>query len=303
MLPLIVDIRIENSCEYQCAAKNAAYRNFPIWTLHSISFRAVIDKLVNTRSAHQGRNVFWKKEKKVQVELTAPITIIHPDCEIQKTGTKAQQRECNLDKEFSLKLIISFALTVQAFFFIAGYLGFTVRYEQYGIRTGELDLANSTILAEGYRQTLSILTSGDGSFSITRTFFMLLPFLLASLAATYLLTNGKSKWIDFIAKTSLGWVLLFILFFLPALGLLHNIEEAKKDIKEETGLNAKSDLNREQTISTKDGGMLSGKVIAADTKVTFFLSEHTVYKVDNATGRVLRKILFKEAPITASTGD
>lgn len=267
-------------------------------------FRTVIDKLVNIKnpSIHQGRNVFWKRETKVKVELSSPITINCPNCTTQQTETKVSPEEHNSDKEFTLKLLISIALTIQAFFFIAGYLGLTVFFEQYGIKTSELDMTNSAILAEGYRQTLSYL-AGDDNSSIISAFFTLAPFLIISAVITYLITDRSAPWIVFMNRAGLGWAILFLLFYLPVIGLLHSIEATKKGIQEETGLHATSGLSRDQTISIQGGEKFSGQLIAADTKTTFLLSNHTVYKIDNATGRVLRQILLKEDPVKASAGD
>ncbi len=246
--------------------------------------------------------MFWKRENKVQVELTSPITINHPTYATQEPQAPVTPGGNSSDREFKLKLLITIALAIQAFFFIVGYLGFTVCYEQYGIKTGELELTNSAILAEGYRQSLSYLTMGDGS-SVIVTLLHLSPFLIISALTTYLITDRNAPWPVFMNRGFAGWVLSFLLFSLPVFGLLHSIEITKEDIQHDTGINVNNGLSREHTISTKNGKSLSGQLIAADTKTTFFLSDRTVYKIDNTTGRVLRQVLLKEDSIKPSTGD
>ncbi|WP_134929253.1 hypothetical protein [Pseudomonas protegens] len=244
--------------------------------------------------------MFWKRENKVQVELTSPITINCPTSATQEPQTPATTGGISSDRELKLKLLITIALAIQAFFFIIGYLGFTVRHEQYGIKTGELELTNSAILAEGYRQSLSYLTIGDNS-SVIITLLHLLPFLIISALTTYLITDRNAPWPVFMNRGFAGWILSFLLFTLPVFGLLHSIEVTKEEIQHDTGINVNNGLSREYIISIKNGERLSGQLIAADTKTTFFLSKQTVYKVDNATGQIIRQILLKEDPVKAST--
>lgn len=225
--------------------------------------------------------MFWKRERTVKVELTPPVTISLPTSVTQHVEEQKPLEKKTIDKDFSLKLLIATSVAMQAYLYITGYLTLTINYEKYGILISELELTNATILAEGYRQVLNTLTSWTDNHSITGSYLQLLPFLLISSILTYLIAGRGATWIAIGQKVLAGALALLLLFYLPIFVPLANLDTTKKPAIE-------------QIISIENGKILSGETIAADTKYTLFRSDKIVYKIENSTGKILRKILLKE---------
>ncbi|MCK9802362.1 hypothetical protein M1B34_33135 [Pseudomonas sp. MAFF 302030] len=243
--------------------------------------------------------MFWKRENKVQVELTAPITITHPNCANPQVSTPESPVTKEVDKDFALKLLISFALFIQAALFVDGYLELTAYYEQFGIQTSELDLTNPTILAAGYLHSFTGVMNWVDGIPLIGPLLPWLPFAAVALTYAYLLANRETKRQALIEKGFTGGVALLILFIAPVFGVLHGVDRGRQDISAMTAIEVANGVGKEHSVVTKNGERITGHLLAADTKSTFIFSNDTVYKIDNRTSRITRQTLLKEKPIKA----
>ncbi|BAQ75261.1 putative uncharacterized protein [Pseudomonas sp. Os17] len=240
--------------------------------------------------------MFWNREKKVRVELTAPITITQPSCSGLQASTSQTPVPKTVDKDFALKLLIGIALFLQAALFVDGYLELTAYFEQFGISTGELDLANPAILATGYLHWFTTVMSWVDGMPIIGPFLQWLPFAVVATAYVCALANHETKAQSLIEKGLMGSLALFVVFILPIVGVQHGIDRGRQDISKTTGIDVANGISKEHSVVTKDGEKVTGHLVAADTKSTFLLSNQTVYKIDNRTNQVMRKILLKAKP-------
>lgn len=240
--------------------------------------------------------MLWNREKKIRVELTAPITITQPSCSGPQTPTSLTPVTKAIDKDFALKLLISIALFLQAALFVDGYLELAAYFEQFGISTGELDLANPTILAAGYVHWFTTVMSWVDWVPIIGPFLQWLPFAAVATAYMYALVSHETKGQSLLERGLMGSLALYVVFILPILGVQHGIDRGRQDIHATTGIEVANGISHVHSVVTKDGESITGQLVVADTKSAFLISNQTVYKIDNRTNRVMRKILLKEKP-------
>ncbi|AZC70567.1 hypothetical protein [Pseudomonas chlororaphis] len=240
--------------------------------------------------------MFWNREKKIQVELSTPITITQPSCSGPQAPTPPSLVTKTVDKDFALKLLIGIALSLQAALFVDGYLELAAYFEQFGISTGELDLANPTILAAGYLHWFTTVMSSVDGRPIIGPFLQWLPFVAIATAYVCALANHETKAQSLIEKGLMGSLALFVVFVLPIVGVQHGIDRGRQDISKTSGIEIANEISKEHSVVTKDGENITGQLVVADTKSAFLLSNQTIYKIDNRTNRVMRKILLKAKP-------
>jgi hypothetical protein len=240
--------------------------------------------------------VFWNREKKIRVELTAPITITQPSCSGPPVSTPITPVTKAVDKDFALKLLIGIALFLQAALFVDGYLELAAYFEQFGISTGELELTNPTILAAGYLHWFTTVMSWVDGMPIIGPFLQWLPFATVASAYVYALANHEAKGQSLVEKGLMGSFALFVVFILPIVGVQHGVDRGRQDIRETAGIEVANGISKEHSVVTKEGESITGHLVVADTKSAFLLSNQTVYKIDNRTNRVMRKILLKAKP-------
>ena len=242
---------------------------------------------------HQGKNVFWKRENKIRVELLGPINISSPVCSAQQVNPEPQSNSREVDKELAFKLLTYFAIALQAALVAYGYLELSAYYEQFGIGTTELELGTPTILVYGYSYAFSSLM---GLVDLVPFIGPLLPgliFIAVALTFVYLVMNRTTRAGDIVEKGTWGGMLLLLVFVAPVLGVQHGVERGRQDIKADSGMDVSYGISKDHSIVTDKGEKIIGHVVVADTKSTFLLVKDTVYKVDNKTNRVMRQILLK----------
>jgi hypothetical protein len=237
--------------------------------------------------------VFWNREKKIQVELTAPITITQANCTAPQTPTSLMPVTKAVDKDFALKLLIGIALFLQTALFVDGYLELAAYFEQFGISTSELELTNPTILAAGYIHWFTMVMGWVDDMPIVGPFLQWFPFGTVALAYVYMLANHESKGQSLVVKGLMGSFALFVIFILPTIGVRHGVDRGKHDVREAAGIEVVNGISKVHTIVTKEGESVTGYLVTADTKSAFLLANQTVYKIDNRTNRVMRKILLQ----------
>lgn len=237
--------------------------------------------------------MFWKSDKRVQVELVTPVRLTSPACSASPSSTTPIAVAKIVDKDLAFKLVASFAIFLQTALTVYGYLELSAFYEQFGIYTSELELGTATLLSAGYSYSFSsIMNSVDGVPYVGPAVPGFISFIIA-LAFVTLLMSGVRKMADNLLMAVIGAALLLMLFVAPVWGVVDGLERGKIGLKANTGLDWSKGVSKEYTIVTNEKQRLTGHLIVSDTKSTFLLVGTTVYKVDNKTNRVMRENALK----------
>lgn len=241
--------------------------------------------------------MFWKRDRTVRVELTTPISLVQQPQRpppIDGASTTAKQAK-RIDADLTFKFATFFIVVLQAVLIVWGYLELAAYYEQFGIGTSELELGTPTLLVYGYSYTFSELMSTVDRVPVLGAFIPGAVFMGIGAAATFLffaMHDAKSLW-GMVQRSMLVGVVLLLIFLAPTLAVRNGIERAEKNYETETGVKASYGLSREHTIVTDQKEALTGRLIVADTKSTYIQIKDAVYKIDNASNRVMRKTLLK----------
>lgn len=236
--------------------------------------------------------MFWKRDKKIQVEILNPISISSTSSSPQKDDTKPSPIEREVDRDFAIKLLTYFAIVLQAGLLAYGYLELSAYYEQFGIGTTELELGTPTILVYGYSYAFSSIMGLVDLVPFIGAVIPGLIFISVALTFVYLLMSKISRKGEILEKGTWGGMLLMLVFIAPVLGVHHGVERARENIKEDSGIDVSKGISRIHTMIT-DKGEITGQLVVADTKSSFLLVKDTLYKVDNKTNRVMRKTVLK----------
>jgi hypothetical protein len=251
-------------------------------------------------SRHQGRDMFWKRDKTVRVEIITPLTISSPisDSKTQSQVSETGNQVKKIDTDLTFKFAAFFAVALQAALIIWGYLELAAYYEQFGIQTSELDLGTPTLLVYGYSYTFSELMGTVDRVPVLGAFIPAAVFIAIGAAATFLFfaMHGARKVGDIFQRSVSVGIALLLIFIAPAFAVGNAIDRAKRNFEEYTGTKASYGLSKEHSIVTDHNETLTGQLIVADTKSTFILVHDIVYKIDNASNRVMRKTVLKPKP-------
>lgn len=248
--------------------------------------------------------MFWNSTKTVRVELLTPITLPGSSSDKSPTATSTNAVPVaypapvgpNARSDLAFKLINYVALGVQAALIAYGYTVLAGYYNQFGIEIGELDLGIPTLLLDGYLYAFTGAMSTVNRIPLFGQYIPGVTFIAIALPLVFLVMRGaKAQTIVFLSCW-VGFVSL-IAFIAPALGLQQGMNKAHVDFAEYTGQEVTTGLSNTLSLLTDKGEKLSGHLILADTKSTFLLIGKTVYKIDNATNRVMRETVLtkKEA--------
>ncbi|WP_176469944.1 hypothetical protein [Pseudomonas sp. Irchel 3A5] len=240
--------------------------------------------------------MFWKRYKTVRVEITTPISIKQPlDTESSSQGKEAAKREKRIDADLTFKFATFTFLILQAILIIRGYLELAAYYEQFGIATSELDLSTPTLLVYGYSYTFSGLMAAIDLIPIIGAFIPTAIFIAIGAAATFLYVamHQASPIKDRLQSSLLVGTALLLIFIAPVLAVHNGVDRAERRYEAETGVKASYGIFPEHSIVTDQKETLTGRIVVADTKSTFIQVKDTVYKIDNASNRVMRKTLIK----------
>lgn len=241
--------------------------------------------------------MFCRRNRAVQVEITTPISVSHsppitpkPD---QRDTTVGQAKR--FDADLTFKFATFFIVVMQAAMIVWGYLELAAYYEQFGIRTSELELGTPTLLVYGYSYLFSGLMSAVDRFPVFGSFIPGGVFVIIGAAATalFLAMHGARSIRDMFQGGALGGVALLLVFLAPAVAVRNGVERAGETYEAETNVKAPLGMTREHTIVTEQKETLTGRLIVADTKASFIQVKDMVYKVDNSSNRVMRKVLLK----------
>lgn len=257
------------------------------------------------------RDMFWKRDRTVRVELTTPINIVQSppgQPPVDRVSTLAANQAKRIDADLVFKFGTFFIVLSQAFLIVWGYLELAAYYEQFGIGTTELELGTHTLLVYGYSYTFSELMGTVDAVPVLGAYIPQIVFIGIGAAVTFLffaMHEARPVWSTF-KKGMLVGIMLLLVFLAPTRAVRNGIERAEGVYEAETGVHASYGLSREHTIVTDQKEILTGRLIVADTKSTYIQIKDAVYKIDNASNRVMRKTLLKPDVKTQSkksTGD
>lgn len=254
--------------------------------------------------------MFWKRDRTVRVELTTPVNIVQPLAgppPLDKVSTVANQAK-RIDADLVFKFGTFLIVVSQAILIVWGYLELAAYYEQFGIGTSELELGTPTLLVYGYSYTFSELMSTVDKVPVLGEYIPGAVFICMGAAVTFLFfaMHDARSFGGMVQRSVLVGFVLMLIFIAPTVAVRNGIERAGKSYEAETGVQASYGLSREHTIVTEQKETLTGRLIVADTKSTYLQIKDTVYKIDNASNRVVRKTLLKpelKTPSKKSRGD
>jgi hypothetical protein len=244
--------------------------------------------------------VFWKKDKSIRVELVTPITLVAqnplvspPDKTAPEQIPELKRSETNIDLAF--KLINYAGLGLQAALVVYGYSLLVGYYNGFGIDTNEIALSTPSLLLYGYISLFSGALAAANYVPIIGP--GILAFCFIAVAAAFVVLVIKNARVDTVIGLAC-WIgfLIFMAFFAPAMGVQQGIKMSKADVKGFTPQELSKGLDKQHSLTTDKGAKLTGTLILADGKSAFLLVDRTVYKVDSASGRVLRETLLSPKP-------
>ncbi len=231
--------------------------------------------------------MFWKKERKIKVELLAPISlstqVVHP-----KPDAPDQSRDTKTNTDLAFKLVATGALSTQAGLVVYGYSVLVGYYEKFGIDINEIALSTPTLLLYGYINILSGVLTAANSVPIIGPGLVALIFIGAAAAFVSMITKQLKAPVIIGVSTWIGMT-MFLAFMAPALGVKRGITNGLDDFREYTNLEAPNGLKDAVTVITDKGVRLVGHLILVDSKSTFLLVDKTVFKIDGSKGRVIRE--------------
>lgn len=239
--------------------------------------------------------MFWRSDKKVKVELLTPVNFnlsIPPSKVVDQDEPKPKE----VDTELTFKLLTYFVVAVQAALIVYGYLELAAYYEQFGILTSELELGTPTILLYGYSYSFSSLMGTVDRVPLLGPFIPGLLFVGIAVSFAYVLMHRLAKFGAILERGTWGGMLLFLLFAAPALGVWHGVDRGRNDIQADTEIPTHFGVDKEHSVLTDRGESLSGRLVVADVKSTFLLVGNSVYKIDNASNRVVRTVQLRGNP-------
>jgi len=244
----------------------------------------------------------WKRDKTVRVELLTPISLHYPisSSDLSSPPSNAVKKTVGkLDTDLVFKGLAYLAIVIQAALAVYGYSKLMGYFEQFGIVTSELDLGIPTLLTYGYISAFTGTMSTVKSVPILGAFTPGLIFM--SGAALIVIPVMRKAKIATIIWTCcwVGFISLMV-FVAPALGLSQGADEARSGYFDITGVKAGRGFNRAHNIITDKAESLTGHLLIADTKNTYLLINDMVYKIDNASNRVVRRVLLQPKPEEAS---
>ncbi len=238
----------------------------------------------------------WRREKTVRVELVNPEVRLKAE-QLSESKPEAHQAEQQAlaeiaSKEFVLKLTAFLSVAVQGLLVIYGYSALAGNHEVFGISMSELEVGLPTLMFQGYllilKDTIALASENSplGNFLVALIFVLIFTGIAALIVWWAKPAHRK---VDISGAAIVFGSILFILFFLPALGALRGQGIAVKDLSQ-AGLRSSTTkaLPHLTHVITTDQGEKSGVLITATTKYTFLRVDTEVLKIDNDGNKVVR---------------
>ncbi|WP_227024868.1 hypothetical protein [Pseudomonas amygdali] len=148
------------------------------------------------------------------------------------------------DADLTFKFATFFILFMQAVLIVWGYLDLAAYYEQFGIRTSELELGTPTLLVYGYSYIFSGVMGTVEGIPVFGPFIPGGIFIFIGMAVTILFfaMHGFRSLRDKVSSGLLLGVALLMFFIAPAFAVRDGVERAGEDYEAET--NVKAPLGR-----------------------------------------------------------
>ncbi|WP_412461455.1 hypothetical protein ACK2SD_04435 [Pseudomonas sp. SC11] len=239
--------------------------------------------------------MFWNRNKTLKVEWLTPLTISTHAAE-QPPQALDQSKVTKANTDLAFKLVATGAWSIQGGLLVYGYSTLIGSYDRFGIDINEIALGIPTLLLYGYVSAWSGAMSAANSVPIIGPALVALAFIVIAAIFVSLVTKrlpfpvvlGLSTWIG---------ITLFTAFMAPAIGVQRGLKNGLDDFAKYTGLEASQGLDSTVTVITNTSTRLTGHLILVDSKSMFLLVDRTVYKIDGATGRVIRETQLSPKPL------
>ncbi|WP_241151582.1 hypothetical protein, partial [Pseudomonas viridiflava] len=144
------------------------------------------------------------------------------------------------DADLTFKFATFVILVVQAVLIVWGYLDLAAYYEQFGIRTSELELGTPTLLVYGYSYIFSGVMGTVNGIPVFGPFIPGGIFIFIGMAVTILFfaMHGSRSLRDKVPSGLLLGVALLMFFIVPAFAVRDGVERAGEDYEAETNVKA-----------------------------------------------------------------
>lgn len=206
----------------------------------------------------------------------------------------------DIDVSLAIKLATLIFVVTQGALLMYGYSTLVGNYEQYGIDINELDMGKPTLLLYGYIFSLSTIFEASQRIPYAGSLTLIMMCLIVGALFVYALANKApiSTRIGVLFAISLPLVFISIT---PASGISRGMNVANSEMKKFVTTSYGGRYEAQQMVTTDDGEKLTGKLILADSRLTFLLTKQVqgdcairlvVYKLSNANNRVMRRTVL-----------
>lgn len=192
------------------------------------------------------------------------------------------------------------ALVMNGLFAAAGYLFLSGHLRKLGIDIGELEIGLPALLFYGYLFLTNMIVE-SGFLTILVSSFILgliATAMLAFDAAIKALGVKNLKEIPFKGQIKTGSIVcIFSVFALIIPACVYQQGEKYAVKNEVASMKLNAPLSDEIHVIPSDEGEIRGSLIIADQSFVYILAGSTVYKVDNNTQQIARRIEFASSTI------
>lgn len=238
--------------------------------------------------------MFKGRGNTVRVKLVDPIAISAPEV------IPGEPDQLPIDVGLAIKLATLIFIFTQGALLIYGYSVLVGNYDYYGIDINELDIGKPTLLLYGYIHALStIFEVGKGIPNAGAITLLMLCLIVSAIFVLALTSKAKAG-----TRASVLFSIFIPLVFIvitPAKGIKLGSDIGQTDLKKFIGSDQGWEYKAEQMITTSDKQKLVGKLVLADSRFTFLLTQKTrkncspvltIYKLNNSDNKVMRQTVL-----------
>ena len=187
------------------------------------------------------------------------------------------------------------ALVMNGLFAAAGYLFLSGHLRKLGIDIGELEIGLPVLLFYGYLFLINFLTESGFLTILAASFVLGSAFTFVLILETFVRALGVKKLseIRFRKQIDTGStiaIVTIVLLLMPAFVIQQGEKFAVNN--EIAGMQLPSALSDEIHVIATSEGPIRGRLIIADRSFVYVLVGTSIYKINNNTQQVARKIEF-----------